>query len=194
MSDKNVPYTASDEKKGKTPTNQLELEITRPLEKLDSIVETPVFVVDELFQVVAFTNGAKTILGSPHATKFRLSDCKALTPKQLAQLTDEIRGILVSEDRETQKFLRLQIDYKTGRRVFCLTFEKEALSGSRMGVRCTAEAIISKATADTTVEISKDAEDAILGWTLDSDSKSFQHFGNSSSTKMGSVTLNEWFA
>ncbi len=194
MPDKNQTTLASKADKTSDETTQLELEIARPLKSLDPSVHNPVFVVDELFNVIAFANGARSILGAPLANKFPLSDCRALSPEQIARLTDEIRKVLVSDEPDMQSFLRIEVEYETGNRVFCLTFEKEALSEGQTAVRCTTEALIANATADSTVSVAKSAEEAILGWTLDKETRSFEHFGNPASREMGRVLLSEWLA
>ncbi len=194
MPEKTSPKTSSKNVRTSESTNQLEFEIARPLNDLRTSVENPAFVVDELFNVVAFANGARAILGSPHATEFGISECDALNPEQKAQLSDEIRKVLVSEDPEEQNFLRMSIEYENGPRVFCLSFEKEPLSEGRSGVRCVAETILSKNAAESTTQIAKGASDAVLGWILDVPSRTFKHFGNTTSKEIGPVSLNEWLA
>lgn len=194
MANKNAPPAASKGNASSDETKQLELQITRPLNTIESNTETPIFVVDELFQVITFANGAREILGASHASNFSITDCGALTPQQQAKLTDEIRKVLISQDPDVQRFLRLETEYENGQRLFCITFQKEPLTKRQTGVRCTAEAIISKSTADSTTELAKEAEETILGWTLDRKSRYFEHFGNPASSKMGRVSLAEWLA
>ncbi|MDQ8184144.1 PAS domain S-box protein [Pelagicoccus sp. SDUM812002] len=164
------------------------------MNRLDQDSECPVFVVDELFNVVAFVNGVRSILGSPRATEFPLSDCEALNPLQKSKLSEEIQRVLISDDPEIQRFLRIEFEYESGNRVFCLTFEKEKLSAGRSGVRCTAEPLIAKSTADSTAKFAGDTEEAILGWTLEKQSRAFEHFGSPTSREMGRVLLSEWLA
>lgn len=194
MPDKKYSTTASKDPEFAAENAQLELEIARPLQRLDENEENPVFVVDELFNIVAFANGARSILGSPKASTFGLSECASLSPEQKAKLTDEVRKILISEDPELQRFLRLEIEAENGTRVFCLTFQREPLSANRIGVRCTAEPLIAKSAADSTSKIAKGSEETMLGWTLDRDSRVFEHFGNSTAREMANLHLCEWLS
>ncbi len=194
MPEKSSSNTRSKSGRNSESANQLEFEIARPLNNLKTSVDNPAFVVDELFNVVAFANGARTILGSPHATEFGISECSALTPEQKARLLDEIRKVLVSDDPDVQRFFRISIENENGPRLFCLSFQKEPLSEGRCGVRCVAETIISKNAANSTAQIAKGASDAVLGWILDVSTRSFEHFGNPASEEMGRVSLHEWLA
>ncbi|MDQ8182908.1 PAS domain S-box protein [Pelagicoccus sp. SDUM812005] len=192
MPDKKHTTTSSQVNEDAKDSAQLELEIARPLNRLQESSGNPVFVVDELFNVVAFANGARSILGSTRSTDFSLLDCDSLSPEQQARLTEEVRKVLVSEDPKLQRFLRLEVEGENGARVFCLTFEKEALCGGRDGVRCTAEPLLAKSPPHSPPAITKGAEEAIIGWTFDKDTKVFEHFGNDDVGEMGNVHLSEW--
>ncbi|EDY81880.1 PAS fold family [Verrucomicrobiia bacterium DG1235] len=175
-------------------TTQLELNISKATEKLEASVGAPAFIVDELFNVVTFANRAREILDAPSSGRIKLSDCQSLADSQAARLQEEIQAILLSDDSDTQRFLRLEIPCENGSRVFCVTLEKERISGSEPGVRCVAESIIPQATAQSTQVLTDEAEDSSHGWSLNSESRQFEYFGSESSRASHPVSLDAWLA
>lgn len=194
MANKNVSQTSSARDSASDETRQLELEISRPLDPIVPNTANPFFVVDELFEFVTFANGACDLLGAKHGPSISIYDSSALSPQQQTRLIEEVQKVLLSKDPGVKRFLRLEIDYDKGQRVFCLTFEKEPIASNKTGVLCTAEAVIAKSSADSTTELAKEADDTILGWTLDCRSREFEHFGSKTSSSLRKVSLADWLA
>ncbi|MBK1879657.1 hybrid sensor histidine kinase/response regulator [Pelagicoccus mobilis] len=173
---------------------QLELGLEKETTRLASEVGNPAFMIDEVFNVVAFANGARRILGAPHAKAFSLSDCGSLTSDQIASLSDNVRALLISDNRDEERYLRLPLEIEGEKRVFCVTLQKDELESGDPCVRGIAEAILPQSAAQSTSEIARDPEASSLGWTLDIDSKAFEYFGKEVSKETGLVSLSEWLA
>lgn len=175
-------------------TAQLELGITSTLKSLEQTEGNPAFLVDEFFNVVDFAKGAKGILGAFGESDIALAKCQALGDKQLSKLSAEIRSVLMSDDEDIQKFLRIELEQNDGPRVFCLTLEKTHLPNGGNGVKVLAESVIPAITAQTATDIARDSGDSGLGWSLDKSTQTFEHFGNESSRHRGNISLDEWLA
>lgn len=193
---KKKPHLSTSRKQGNSPDapSQLELGLQKDIERLQSSVGSPVFLVNELFEIVAFANGARSILGAPHARTFALSDCEALSVQQIAKLRDLITQLLVEENTEDQLFHRCEIEVEKETRTFCFSLQKDQLNSGEKCVRCLAESIIPHKSAETSVSISSRANARSVGWTLDTDSRAFDYCDNEPSQKDTPLSLSDWLA
>jgi len=199
MRPRNSTKTPSQKAEGKQDEDlegdpQLELGLRAEIAKLKSTSGNPVFLVDELFNVVAFANGARRILGAPHAHTFPLEECDALTGEQTTRLNGQVRALLISDNPQEEHYLRLELEIEKEIRVFCFTLKKDQLASGEACICCTAEALIPQTAAQATSQLTREPEAASLAWSLDSDSKSFEYVGSAISQEIGLVSLAEWLA
>lgn len=173
---------------------QLELGLKRDIAKLASGTGNPTFIVDELFNVVAFANGARAILGAPHSSGFALRGCENLSAKQIADLSSCVRFLLISDDPQAERFLRIEIETDKRPRVFCLTLRKDRLPSGDNRIYCTAETLISQQSAETASHLSHNPDESSPAWTLDCTKEQFTYQSLGEGGENEPVSLTDWLA